>query len=552
MNDFEAFTPSLFVKKINELSGNLSKISETVELLKVTQGNVVVEPVKTIAEVPAEYIIKIEEMSKLVNKLTANVDNLNKEQKVIQTVEPNNNNSAEIYGRIEQLETLIKDYSNNNLDLDDVESFVEEKVGSLIKNQPTVKEEKQTIFISDELEDRLKVLEENIFKLMSGSLVPQENPVKKQKSSKNATKEEQLALFPEEKVDFSAVQETIEISNEDEIIEEQIIEENVIKEEVNDVIVQEDSVEEVKDEVNKDNDVKEEKQYSTNPFDKNGDLAKNIIVRERKRREKVDPNADLFALYSQSLKGNQNEPIKDPTVYKKEELSPAEKALNQSVAKLGEHRITDNSELVRAPRKTDDLYFAPYKNSEGPVEYKKPTEPVKEIEVKCEGYDVKVLERILNDSRTEEARNEKSRIASVWRFLPSLAPSDRRGIAETLAEGVINAVGKNEFVLTYPSSAICNQIMSPRFKKESLRLLYEMLEVEYDYLALPINVWNEKRTEYVNQYNIGIKYPKLTPFNNPELVVASEKKVIDENDARLEKARSIFGDSLITINEKEK
>ena len=51
---------------------------------------------------------------------------------------------------------------------------------------------------------------------------------------------------------------------------------------------------------------------------------------------------------------------------------------------------------------------------------------------------------------------------------------------------------------------------------------------------------------------IGIKYPKLTPFNNPELVVASEKKVIDEDDARLEKARSIFGDSLITINEKEK
>ena len=162
-----------------------------------------------------------------------------------------------------------------------------------------------------------------------------------------------------------------------------------------------------------------------------------------------------------------------------------------------------------------------------------------------------MLERILNDSRTEEARSEKSRIASVWRFLPSLAPNDRRGIAEILAEGVINAVGKNEFVLTYPSSAICNQIMSPRFKKESLKLLYEMLEVEYDYLALPINVWNEKRTEYVNQYNIGIKYPKLTPFNSPELVIADEKKVISKEEEMLQKAKSIFGDSLVTIDKKE-
>ena len=290
---------------------------------------------------------------------------------------------------------------------------------------------------------------------------------------------------------------------------------------------------------------------NTNPFDKNGELSKNIIVKEKKRRNKVDPNADLFAIYSQSLKENQPVENKNNTVTK-QELSPAEKALNQSVAKLAEHRITANSELVRGERKTDDIYFAPYKNSEGSGFYKKPEEKTKDIPVKCEGYDVKVLERILNDSRTEEARNEKSRIASVWRFLPSLAPGDRRGIAETLAEGVINAVGKNEFVLTYPSSAICNQIMSSRFKKESLRLLYDMLEVEYDYLALPIDVWNEKRAEYVNQYNIGIKYPKLTPFNNPELVIAGEKKEVSEEDKMLEKVRGIFGDSLITVNEKEK
>lgn len=561
VNDFEAFTPSLFVKKINEISGNLAKVSESVELLKVTQGNAVVEPVATVSEVPAEYINKINEMYKIVDKLTENMNNLSKEQQIIQNsspVEPANNEENEkIFEKIGELELMINESKNNSLDLDEVELFVEEKVDELIKqNQNTdVKEEKTTIFISDELEDRLKVLEENIFKLMSGSLAPQENPVKKTKTAKQANiKEEQLELFPEEKVDFSAI-ETVSEKEVDIIVEKEIEKSNLtenIEEETKKLMIQESVLVDNKTEENSNQEKPvEEKVYNTNPFDKNGELAKTIIARDRKRREKVDPNADLFALFSQSLKSSQPEPEQNPTIHKKEELSPAEKALNESVAKLGEHKITENSELVRSPRKTDDLYFAPYKGSEGSAEYKKPVDQPKEIEVKCEGYDVKVLERILNDSRTEEARSEKSRIASVWRFLPSLAPNDRRGIAEILAEGVINAVGKNEFVLTYPSSAICNQIMSPRFKKESLKLLYEMLEVEYDYLALPINVWNEKRTEYVNQYNIGIKYPKLTPFNSPELVIADEKKVISKEEEMLQKAKSIFGDSLVTIDKKE-
>ncbi len=557
VNDFEAFTPSLFVKKINELSGNIAKVSESVELLKVTQGNAVVEPVKVVSEVPAEYINKLNELSKTIASLSGKVDSINKEPVIVQ-----NNNVDQVYEtqeelleKITQLEQIINNIKTD-VDYDEVELLVEEKVESLIEKQVAPKEEKNTVFISDELEDRLKVLEENIFKLMSGSLVAQENPVKKQKTVKTVQKEKQLELFPEEKVDFSAIEETIEEELiEKTIMQEVVSEENkVLKMENIETTAQEEIVEEnkeLKEEIIEVNNEPVEK-VSTNPFDKNGELSKIIVTREKKRREKVDPNADLFAIYSQSLKGNQEENKQSNMQPKKEELSPAEKALNQSVAKLGEHRVNAHSELVRGERKTNDLYFSPYKSGEKIETVKKPEEKTPDIAIKCDGYDVKVLERILNDSRTEEARNEKARIASVWRFLPSLAPGDRRGIAELLAEGVINAVGKNEFVLTYPSSAICNQIMSPRFKKESLKLLYEMLEVEYDYLAIPNDVWNEKRTEYVNQYNIGIKYPKLTPFNNPELVIGGEVKQESAEDAMLAKARSIFGDSLVTINKKEK
>ena len=464
-----------------------------------------------------------------------------------------------MFDLIVELENKVKELQTKKFEINDVKSIIEENVNTALANKPQNNNTNSTIFISDELEDRLKVMEENIFKLMSGSLAPQENPVKKQKTSKvSVCKEEQLALFPTEKVDFSSIEEKKTEESEDLVIENKPKETVEIKIQENENLPQEvvntdETGELVNDEpIQEVIEVKEEKVYSDNPFDKNGELAKTIIARERKRREKVDPNADLFALFSQSLQSGKNEEIKDVPTNQKDELSPAEKALNSSATKFGEHKITANSELVRTPKREDDLYFAPYKNSETPVENKKASEQPKEIDVKCDGYDVKTLERILHDSRSEEARNERSRITSLWQFLPSLAPSDKRGIAETLAEGVINAVGKNEFVITYPSAAICNQIMNPRFKKEALKLLYEMLETEYDYLALPINVWTEKRTEYINQYNIGIKYPKLTPFNNPELVISAEKKVVNKEELMVEKVRGIFGDSLVTIDDKEK
>ena len=65
-----------------------------------------------------------------------------------------------------------------------------------------------------------------------------------------------------------------------------------------------------------------------NPFEEKKEESK------PKRREKVDPNADLFAMYSDSLKDKEPEPEKKQSGYKRE-LSPAEKALNASVASLG-------------------------------------------------------------------------------------------------------------------------------------------------------------------------------------------------------------------------
>ena len=159
-----------------------------------------------------------------------------------------------------------------------------------------------------------------------------------------------------------------------------------------------------------------------------------------------------------------------------------------------------------------------------------------------EKYDVKVLERILNDSREIAYSGEKERIEKLWKNLIDLAPSDKRGTAEILSEGTVRAVGNHELVITYDSARICNQVMSRKFKRNSMKLLYDILGDDYNYLAITTEQWTLKRQEYVNQYVIGVKYPKLTPFTDPNLKVVINED--DEDDVMKKVVIDIFGSNV--------
>ena len=88
----------------------------------------------------------------------------------------------------------------------------------------------------------------------------------------------------------------------------------------------------------------------------------------------------------------------------------------------------------------NDIYFGAYNTPRQNLS-DKPKEEKEENVVIKDGYDVKILERILNDSRTDEGRNDKARITNLWKYIATLAPSDKRVIAEVLAEGVADGAG---------------------------------------------------------------------------------------------------------------
>ena len=163
-------------------------------------------------------------------------------------------------------------------------------------------------------------------------------------------------------------------------------------------------------------------------------------------------------------------------------------------------------------------------------------------------YQVEVVERILHDSRTQEAREDKVRVMELWKTLHNNATHEQLDIADLLQEGQIVAVGNKEFILVYPNASLCNQVMKIKFKREALNLLYKNLGDTYNYIALPEKVWSEKRNEYINQYNIGVRFPKLTPIDDPSLDVKKENQdFLERQEKLIDQAIKIFGEDFVKI-----
>ena len=163
-------------------------------------------------------------------------------------------------------------------------------------------------------------------------------------------------------------------------------------------------------------------------------------------------------------------------------------------------------------------------------------------------YDVRVIERILNQSRTPEARNDKARIMKIWNVMMNEPDPDTAHIAQMLHEGAITAVGNKEFILVYPDYVMCNQVMRMRFKKESLKFLYDLLGDSYNYIALPEEVWLNKRSEYTSQLYTGTKTIKLTPINDPKLsVLEDNREYVDKREKAINRVTEMFGKDIVTV-----
>ena len=250
----------------------------------------------------------------------------------------------------------------------------------------------------------------------------------------------------------------------------------------------------------------------------------------------VDPSSKEVDLSSKEVNPFPKEPISAPTeIENKTEEKPSQ-SLFENERKLVEEmrpNITFSSKVSTNP----DVVEVKVNN----------TVPVNEAD-RYSSYDVKIIEGILHESRTEAARNDAKRINQLWNNLSRGATPESLGVIDTLREGKITAVGNKEFLLVYANATLCNQVMRTKFKNDALKIIYDQLGDSYNYIALPEHVWLAKRTEYVNQYNIGIKYPKLTPILDESLVIITdENEYIDPKEKVINHVKEIFGDDIVKV-----
>lgn len=253
-------------------------------------------------------------------------------------------------------------------------------------------------------------------------------------------------------------------------------------------------------------------------------IVKDIIEKES-IEEKYEEGINFFNSSKKSQESERKEEVKGILTHSKEEIVKKNK---------------ENEAVNKAEKKQEELgnYFA---------DEKKLLDPKTEDDLdEYERYDIKVLERIMNDGRNPKWASEMQRITNLWMNLLDVVSNDKRAIADLLQEGIIRVVGDHEFVITYDNPQVCNQVMSRKFKRKALKLLYDLLSDDYNYLAITNEQWLLKRQEYSRQYNMGFSSIKLTPFTDPNLHISLEE---DEDEQIIKKNKDVFGDIINIKNE---
>ena len=520
-------TTEILEQRINNIEKNIQEVVDKNSDVDFKIPITLIERIENLENSKSEALsteetirnnIKYEERIKALEEKFSEIDLSNIDEEQINLLEE----------RVIQLEKCI--------DNEDKLQYLEDKINDLAK----MKISSNGSVSNNILEERIEKVESNIYKIMSGMLKPTSA-----KKTKSKVDEKQISIWRDDIIDVNKINnptenirtdfgdfakeveeiKPIEVEENNSLNDEETVQqENIFEENLSDFY--DESTEKITEVKN----VEVDLSISDNLFE---EPSKDIINNEdvvsfvnKENDQKVIEQIERERI--EALEKKRLEQIEQRRLELEEQRRREEEERQR---KLEEQRRREEEERQR--KLEDQKRIAAFDK----------TETKGEDLDEYERYDVKVLERIMNDARNPEFATERERIMNLWKHLVSLAPADKRGVAEILVEGQVKAVGNHEFVIIYNNSAICNQVMSRRFKRNSLKLLYDLLNGDYNYFAITQEVWFMKRTEYSEQYSIGTKYPTLSPINDPSLKVNNDEEK-SETDEMLRKMYDIFGTNI--------
>ena len=266
-------------------------------------------------------------------------------------------------------------------------------------------------------------------------------------------------------------------------------------------------------------------------------------------------------VYTESTIQEQEEPLEE--IVQEENIEEIEEETEEPQAEMAEEVVEEPQKEVveEKPVETtptfnlDSLVIKEEEKVEKPAEPQYvhktilDTTPQKVVAVEDDNpYAIEKIEMIMHDSRSEISREERKIILNKWGQLEDRVNMALAPVARFLREGQPVVNGNNCIIITYPNAMLCNHIMGEKQHFEAKQILKLTFGKEYDFIALPENVWNDKRNEYRGQYQMGMRFPKLTPINNPELRII-KKSFVDEQSESYKQAVDLFGEDLIKKDE---
>lgn len=172
-------------------------------------------------------------------------------------------------------------------------------------------------------------------------------------------------------------------------------------------------------------------------------------------------------------------------------------------------------------------------------------------EPKYKTYDIRIVEKVLNNGN----REAKIRMNSKWFDIERFVDADKMNYAKWITSGRLVATNGDIIIIQYPNASLCNRMMKTDVKKVITELLAKFYGQEVDYLALPTEVWEQKSQEFIKKWKVDRdKYINLSPIEHPALkdIPKFEKDVSEFTPDLVKDAINLFGSDAVRVKKGEK
>jgi DNA polymerase-3 subunit gamma/tau len=127
--------------------------------------------------------------------------------------------------------------------------------------------------------------------------------------------------------------------------------------------------------------------------------------------------------------------------------------------------------------------------------------------------------------------------------------------AKWITSGRVVATDGEMIIIQYPNASLCNRMMKPEVKTITTKLLSDFYSQTIDYLALPVDVWENKSQEFIKKWKEDKDtFIKLSPIEHPALkdIPKFEKDVTEFTPDIVKDAINIFGADAVKVKKGEK